>query len=164
MTSPTSRIEKRVWIKASPEVVFKALTDARDLAHWFCDRASCDPCEGGELIACWKTGKSSRKGRAVFTRIVPGSLLELLWIDEGLESDNENARHTLSYKIQYKTGNTEVMMLDEDTSVYDEESFAILDRGWNSVLLELKDYCEHKERSVKSHPKAEKPEKKSTSS
>lgn len=27
--------------------------------------------------------------------------------------------------------------------------FTFIDQGWNSVLLELKDYCERKERSVK---------------
>ena len=77
------RISKKVWIRASPETVYSALTESRELVRWFCDRASCNPREGGELVAHWKTGKSSRKGRAVFARVVPNSLLEMVWSDDG---------------------------------------------------------------------------------
>jgi uncharacterized protein YndB with AHSA1/START domain len=146
-----SKIKKRVWIRASAEVVFKALTDSKELAHWFCDRASCNPREGGELVAHWKTGKSSRKGRAVFTRIAPNALLEMAWIDDGCGARVENPSHTLSYSIQTKSSMTEVIMIDKDALVSDKEIFDFLDQGWNGVLLELKDYCERRERSVKLH-------------
>jgi hypothetical protein len=42
---------------------------------------------------------------------------------------------------------TELIMTDKDGSPSDEETYAFLDQGWNSVLLELKDYCENKERN-----------------
>lgn len=153
MSHSNGRIEKRVWIKASPDVVYRALTNARELLHWFCDRASCDLREGGELVAYWKAGKSSQKGRAVFTNIVPGAALKLLWIDDGQGVKTGNAGHVLSYDIRSKAGITEVAMLDEDDLIPDQESYAILDQGWNSVLLELKDYCERKERSAKARPR-----------
>ena len=143
------KIEKRVWIKASPEVIYKALTDARDLVRWFCDRASCDPREGGELVACWKTGKTVQKGRAIFTRIIPYSALELLWVDDGQGVNCESAGHTLCYIIQSRAGTTELIVHDSDDPLSDEETFTILDQGWNGVLLELKDYCERRERSLK---------------
>ena len=146
---PTNRIKKRVWIKASAEVVYRALTESKELVRWFCDRAACDPREGGELLAYWKTGKSSQKGRAVFTRLVPGGSLELLWIDDGRGTDTKNSTHILSYEIRSKSGMTELVMIDTDDSPSDEETFAILDQGWNSVLLELKDYCERRERAAR---------------
>ena len=145
--SPYSKIQKRVWIKASPDVVFQALTDSRDLVHWFCDRASCDAREGGELVAHWRMRRSTPRGRAVFTRIVPGAVVELLWVDDG--GGVAKSEHTLRYQIRSRTGLTEVEMLDRDDSTSDEETYACLDQGWNSVLLELKDYCERKERSRK---------------
>ena len=151
--SPKSKIKKRVWIKASAEVVYKALTESKELARWFCDRASCDPREGGELLAYWKTGKSGQKGRAVFTRLVHRKSLELLWIDDGRGTDTGNSTHTLSYEIRLKSGMTELVMIDTDDAPSDEETFAFLDQGWNSVLLELKDYCERRERSSKLHPR-----------
>jgi uncharacterized protein YndB with AHSA1/START domain len=152
-------IQKTVLIKASPDIVYQALTDARDLVRWFCDRATSDPREGGELTAFWKTGKTSQKGRAVFKRVVPGTQLQLLWVDEGQGVVQEGARHILSYNIRVKRGTSEVTMQDEDSPPPDEETYSFIDQGWNSVLLELKDYCERKERSTrrptKSHNKSE---------
>jgi len=144
-----SRISKKVWIKAAPETVYSALTESKELVRWFCDRASCDPREGKELVACWRSGKSSQQGRALFTRIVPGSALELLWIDDGNGLRPEGSKHILSYEIRSKSGMTELVMLDQDDSPSDEETYQLLDQGWNSVLLELKDYCERKDRTAK---------------
>ncbi len=147
--TPGSKISKKVWIKASAETVYRALTDSRELGQWFCDRASCDPNQGKELIAYWKTGKSVQKGRALFTRVVPQCALDLIWIDDGAGEQEQKPSHTLSYEIRSKSGMTELIMTDIDDSAPDEETGDILDQGWNSVLLELKDHCERKERLAK---------------
>jgi uncharacterized protein YndB with AHSA1/START domain len=147
--SPEGKIEKRVWIRASAEAVFKALTDPKELVRWFCDRASCNPQEGGEFVAHWRAGKSSQKGRAIFTKIAPNTYLEMVWIDDGSGTRSGDPKHTLSYAIRSKAAMTEVRMIDNDDLVSDKETFAFLDQGWNGVLMELKDYCERKERSVK---------------
>jgi uncharacterized protein YndB with AHSA1/START domain len=152
--SSGSRILKKVWIKASKDVVYKALTESKALASWFCDRASCDPREGGELVAFWKTGKTSQKGCALFTHLVPGTRVELLWIDDGNGEAGKDSGHTLSYEIRSKSGMTELVMIDKEETVSDEDTSALLDRGWNSVLLELKDYCERKERTTKVQPRS----------
>jgi uncharacterized protein YndB with AHSA1/START domain len=152
--SPGSRIAKKVWIKASTDVVFSALTESKNLIHWFCDRASCDPREGGELVAFWRAGKASQKGRAVITRIVPGSVLELLWIDDGNGVQEGCANHTIGYEIRSKSGMTELVMTDRGESASDEEAMTFLDQGWNSVLMELKDYCERRERTAKTRPRS----------
>jgi uncharacterized protein YndB with AHSA1/START domain len=149
----SGRIVKKVWIRASTGVVYSALTKSRELIHWFCDRAAFNPGEGAEFTAWWRSGRSSQKGRAIVTRIVPGSALELLWIDEGSGTQEKSPKHTLSYEIQSKSGMTELIMTDKKESG-DDEAMAILDQGWNSVLLELKDYCERKERSSKSRPRS----------
>jgi uncharacterized protein YndB with AHSA1/START domain len=145
-------IEKRVWIRASAEVVFKALTESKELIRWFCDRAVCDPREGGELVAHWTTAKSSLKGRAIFKRVLKPSALELLWIDDGNGEQPGASNHTLSYEIRNKSGMTEVFMRDRDESTSNEETFNTLDQGWNTVLLELKDFCEKRQRSLKLRP------------
>jgi uncharacterized protein YndB with AHSA1/START domain len=147
--SPGSKIKKKVWIKASAEVVYRALTESKELARWFCDQASCDAREGGELTAFWKTGKSGQRGRAVFRRLVPGIALELFWIDDGQGIQGLNCGHTLSYEIRSRSGMTELIMNDTADAPLDEETSTFLDQGWNSVLLELKDYCERMERTAK---------------
>jgi uncharacterized protein YndB with AHSA1/START domain len=142
--SNNATFRKTVLIKASPGIVFQALTDARDLVRWFCDRATSDPREGGELTAYWKTG--ARKGRAVFLRVVPGAQVEIDWLDD---DGGQDSRHVLSYMIKLKRGTSEVTMNDVGLPLPDEETYAYLSDGWNQVLLELKDYCERKERSAK---------------
>jgi len=133
-------------------VVYKALTEARELAHWFCDHATCDLREGGDLVARWRSGKTTQKGRARITHLNPGASLELLWIDDGSETPEGASHHTLSYEIRSKSGMTELIMTDKDDSSSDQETYGVLDQGWNSVLMELKDYCERKERSAKLQP------------
>jgi uncharacterized protein YndB with AHSA1/START domain len=146
---PGSKISKKVWIRASVKTVYRALTESKELGHWFCDRATCEAVEGKEFVAYWKTGKSSQKGLALFTRVVPGVALELMWIDDGSGENAQESTHTLSYEIRSKSGMTELVMVDKDEAAADDETMEILDRGWTSVLLELKDYCEHKERLAK---------------
>ena len=145
-------IEKRVWIRANAEVIFKALTDPKELARWFCDRALSDPREGGELIAHWMSGKSSVKGRALFTHIIKPSAIELLWIDDGKGEQTGQSKHTLRYEIRTKSEMTEVFMRDQGDSSSDEDDFDTLDQGWNTVLLELKDFCERRQRSIRLRP------------
>ncbi len=151
MSPDKEQIEKRVLIQASPSIVYKALTDARDLMRWFCDRAASDPREGGELTAFWKSGKSGIRGRAVFSKLVPVSFVELTWLDEG-NGPIEDARHVFRYSIRHRRGTTEVALRDENGAPMEEESLALLSEGWNYVLQDLKDYCEQKERAAKPHP------------
>ncbi len=148
----SGKIVKKVWIKASKNVVYCALTEPKELVHWFCDRASFDPREGGELTAYWRGGKTGQKGRAVITRMLPDATLELLWLEDGAAAQEHSSSHTLCYEIRSKSGMTELVMTDKDESAPDDEAMAILDQGWNSVLLELKDYCERRERSAKVRP------------
>lgn len=146
------QIQKRVLIQAPPATVFSALTEARELIRWFCDRASSDARVGGELSAYWKSGKAGIKGRARYVSIEPNSSVELLWIDDGQGTPSEAATHTLAYTIRPRRGSCEVVMCDYDQASLDEETLVLLDSGWNSVLLELKDYCERKARAGKPHP------------
>ena len=150
--SSSGKIVKRVWIRASRSVVYSALTQSRELVNWFCDRASCDPREGGELVAYWRS--AGQKGRAVITRMVPESALELVWVDDTKGVQEEN-KHTLAYEIHSKSGLTELVMTDKDDSAPDQDAIATLDQGWNLVLTELRDYCEGKERSAKLRPRSQ---------
>ncbi len=144
-----NKIRKKVWIKASPDVIYRALTESKELMCWFCDRATCDARQGGELNALWQTGQ---QGRAVFTHLDPGISLELLWIDDGSGTRSREESHTLRYDIRSKSGMTELVMIDKDDSPTSAEEYDVIDKGWNSVLLELKDHCERLERSAKLRP------------
>jgi uncharacterized protein YndB with AHSA1/START domain len=140
-----SKIEKKVLIQATPEVVFSALTDAKELAHWFCDRAVSDPREGGELTVHWKSARGKgRAGHAVFTAVESPLQVSLAWKDDG-------SRHSLTYTVHATRTSTEVSMVDEGDPFPDEEAFAFVNDGWNSVLLELKEHCEQRQRTGKTY-------------
>jgi uncharacterized protein YndB with AHSA1/START domain len=146
---PSSKIVKKVWIKASKDTVYGALIDPKELVQWFCDRVTLSPCEGGELVASWRGQKTGQKGRAVITRLLPGKALELLWTDDGKGLQEKAASHTLTYEIQSKSEMTVLIVTDKDDSISDEDTMDFLDKGWNSILLDLKDYCERQERTSK---------------
>jgi len=147
----TGIIEKKVLIQASPAVIFRALTEAKDIAQWFCDRVTSDPRVGGELKAFWRMGSGGQiqRGRAVFTTLVPESEVQLQWVDEGDGEADGAVRHTIRYTIRLKRGTSEVSVRDEGPPLADEETFELLDQGWIGVLRDLKEHCEAKQRSAR---------------
>jgi Activator of Hsp90 ATPase homolog 1-like protein len=44
-----TEIRKTIIIDATPEVVFKAITDPNELTHWFPDQAILEPKVGGKM-------------------------------------------------------------------------------------------------------------------
>jgi uncharacterized protein YndB with AHSA1/START domain len=149
-------IEKKVLIQAAPGVIFQALTESKDLAQWFCDRATCDPKEGGELRAYWRLGNGNQpqRGRAVFTRIIPDGCVELNWL-ESEDAGMESCRHRTSYTICRKRETTELLVRDEGPPFTDDDSRDILNQGWISILLDLKDHCESRQRSTRRRTQVE---------
>ena len=108
------------------------------------------------MAAFWRTGKEIRKGRATIMRLIQGSAIELLWIEDRRDDDPKPSRHTLQYEIKSKSGMTELIVTDNDESAPDEEEIAFITQGWNSILLELKDHCERKDRLAKLQGKSQK--------
>jgi uncharacterized protein YndB with AHSA1/START domain len=141
-------IQKRVLIQASPEIVYGALTAAKELEIWFCDRAVSDCRAGGELKAQWRRGRSVEQGRAIFSILVPFSEVALEWVDDG-DGKAGGIRHELSYHIRPLRFGCELIMRDEGRPLPDEETLEILDEGWVSVLMDLKEHCEAKDRSLR---------------
>jgi uncharacterized protein YndB with AHSA1/START domain len=142
-------IQKRVLVRASPDTVFCALTDAKQLTEWFCDHAEADLRIGGELRAYWRHGKQEYQGRALFRRLDRSCLVELDWIDDGMGKLGRDERHTLTYTIRSRKDGSELLVCDEGYPPPDPEAMVVLEDGWISVLRDLKDYCEALERSSK---------------
>ena len=145
-------IQKRVLIRASAETVFRALTDPKELSEWFCDRAQADPRIGGELRALWRCGKEIRQGSALFRRLDPPHFVELEWTDEGWGKLSGNQRHKLTYTIRNRKDGCELLVRDEGSPLPDTEAMSVLEEGWISVLRDLKDHCETRERSSRPRP------------
>jgi uncharacterized protein YndB with AHSA1/START domain len=142
-------IQKTVLIQAAPAFIFRALTEAKEITQWFCDRVTSDPRVGGELKAFWRMGNGGQawRGRAIFTTLVPDSQVELQWIDEGDGQCPEGEHHTTTYSIRLKRGISEVTVCDAGPPLEDGETLTLLDEGWIGILRDLKEHCESKQRS-----------------
>jgi len=58
-STATVLLEFRTELQVPPERVFAALTEAADLARWFCDEAESVPAAGGRVSMRWKRPGSS---------------------------------------------------------------------------------------------------------
>jgi uncharacterized protein YndB with AHSA1/START domain len=77
MTSETDRkVDHQYFIRATPEAVFRALTDPAWLTRWLCDRAEISPTKGGTYSFGW-TGGPTHTGTIVDFRA--GALIEFAW-------------------------------------------------------------------------------------
>lgn len=56
----TIEIKKNIVIDASPEVVFKAITDPNELTNWFPDHAILEPKVGGKMKFSFYKEKSEK--------------------------------------------------------------------------------------------------------
>ena len=59
----TIEIKKNIVIDASPEVVFKAITDPNELTNWFPDQAVLEPKVGGKMKFSFYKKKSDDSRR-----------------------------------------------------------------------------------------------------
>ena len=73
----TRKVDLKIWIRATPERVFKALTDAKELDRWFLANAATEPRLGGKFRISW-----SKRGDYIdskFVAFVPGKKVSFSW-------------------------------------------------------------------------------------
>jgi uncharacterized protein YndB with AHSA1/START domain len=57
MATKTQRsVNHQYFIRATPDVVFRALSDPRWWTRWLCDRAELSPTRGGAYLMAWNDG------------------------------------------------------------------------------------------------------------
>ena len=72
----TIEIKKSITIDASPEVVFKAITNPQDLTHWFPDQAILEPKVGGKIrFTFYKQGNREHRSFDFFPE---GTIIEFI--------------------------------------------------------------------------------------
>ena len=72
-------VEKELFIRASPERVFRALTEKADLERWFVSRAEVDARPGGAFSFTWRPHETVN---GQFVTVDPPRRLVMVW-DEG---------------------------------------------------------------------------------
>lgn len=77
MSVPADRkVDHQYFIRASPELVFRAITDPKQLTQWLCDHAEISLKKGGSYSLGW-TGGPTHTGTLV--EFVPGERIAFEW-------------------------------------------------------------------------------------
>jgi len=146
----TRAFQMALDIEASPEDVWRALTQAEELVRWFPTEARVSPGEGGTMLWSWG------KGWDWETRIdgwEPGRLLRLVQEDARPydasgrmlpPGEAEPARVAMEFTLETHQGKTRVRLVHSGFgrgAAWDDEVEGITE-GWQAELRSLKHYLE----------------------
>jgi len=133
------RLKKEIEIAASPAAVWKALTDAEELARWFPLSARVTPGADGSIFLSWGPGC---EGEARITGWEPQKLLR--WIEQaGGGAESEGA--TIEWKLEQRGGTTVLRLVQSGFFAggdWADEYFASTEYGWGFMLVNLRHYLE----------------------
>jgi len=129
----TRSIELQIEIDASPEEVWKALTEAEGLASWFPLEARAEPGKGGKVRLSW--GSKDMEWETTIDAWEPSR--HLRWRDTGTEL-------AVDYFIEGRGGKTVVRLVHSgfDASADWDSQYDGTESGWNYFLRNLKHYLE----------------------
>ncbi len=131
-------IEKTVSIKASPDRVAAALTDAGQLVKWFPTEASTDPKPGGEYhLKFIRPGEDDHIVSGKFTEI-GDQRISTSWPMEGL------AETSVDWFFRPSDEGTDLKMVHNDIGEGGpwDQVRAMMDPGWGMFVNNLKSYLE----------------------
>lgn len=128
----------RVEVDASPERVWKALTEAAELVRWFPLEARVEPGAGGSIFMSWK---NEYAGDSEILAWEPPRRLVVSW---GWDDSGEHPPQVTEYRIESEAGRT---VVDAVTSGFpDDPSWDAFvegtNLGWKFELASLKQYLE----------------------
>ena len=138
-TEPTTRsVEATIEIEASPEAVWRALSDARELERWFPLEARVEPGEGGSVFMSWK---NEYAGESRITVWEPGRHLQITW---GFSDEEKEITQLTDFHLEGGKGRTILRVV---TSGFPEDPswdawYEGTRQGWAYELASLKRYLE----------------------
>jgi uncharacterized protein YndB with AHSA1/START domain len=141
-TEPQTRaIEHRVEIAATPDAVWRALTEADQLASWFPLDARVTPGVGGSIWVSWAGAATYESRISVWE---PSRRLQLVENipDPGVAQPVSVAQ---DFYIEGKGGTTVLRFVHSGFSpdAQWDEMFEMMDSGWRYFMFNLKHYVEH---------------------
>lgn len=128
------RIVKEVFVKAPPDAVWRALTDAEELTRWFPVDARVQPGPGGSVWLSWGGGV---EGTAPITAWEPNRRLE--WTET-----RGAVKLAVDFRLEARSGGTVVRLVNSGFgagSDWDDE-FHMTDGGWSYFTQHLRWYLE----------------------
>ena len=147
----TIEIKKSIVIHASPEVVFKAITDPNELTNWFPDHAILEPKIGGKMkLSFYKEKSEERTGctadafpEGTIKEFIPNKKLSYTWQHKDVPEFPETV---VTWELEDIGANKTRLELIHSgfTGKEDRKSFKEHDQGWTYFLDRLEKYCKDK--------------------
>lgn len=134
-------IEQSVEIEASPEAVWKALTDPEELVRWFPVEADVEPGEGGSIRLSWGPGCEAT---APITGWEPLSRLEWTESWPAAAGAEEPIRLVVEFRLEGRGGSTVVRLVHSGFGTGEtwDDLYDGIDAGWRYMLWNLAHYLE----------------------
>ena len=145
-------VEREILIEASPEVVWRVITEPEHISRWFSDAADVEARAGKDGTLTWRPG--GRGGAKEFDAIVairvveaePFSRFSFRWNHpEGAEPDENNSA-LVEFSLTEEPDGTRLRVVESgiDAVTLDEAARARYlgdhEQGWERHLGELLDY------------------------
>jgi len=139
---PDRDIQLTRTIGAPPNTVFRALTDAGELARWFPSTADSDARPGGSFSYHFEFDDAARNHTYAgeYRELVPGERVSYPWVGKLGETQVE-------FRLRPSDGRTEVTLTHSGWGSGAEwkESLDMHRQGWGFFLENLKSYLERGE-------------------
>jgi len=135
------RIEMTVEVDAPTEAVWKALTDAEELARWFPLKAEVEPRVDGRIWLSWEGEFEGEHRIQIFE---PERHLRTTW-DPMTKDDSGPTELSVDYHLEGRGGRTVLRLVHSGFgkgAAWDEEYDGV-HTGWSFELRSLRHYLEH---------------------
>jgi len=140
-------IRKSIVIEASPEVIFKAITEPNELTKWFPDQAILELKVGGKMkLSFFKTDSEYRQmdyfPEGNINEIVQDRKISYTWHEPNIP---DFPRTVVTWELE-KLGDNKTRVNLLHTGFKQDETAGKHDQGWSHFLGELKKYCEQRDK------------------
>jgi uncharacterized protein YndB with AHSA1/START domain len=126
-------IERRIELRASPERVWRALTEAGELAAWFCQRCEIDLRQGGDASFDWDDGGLYRARVEV---VEPLRRLVVRWAAEQDRAIDDGPTTVMEWRLEPGRAGGTVLHLRESGFTELAARFGNV-QGWLDELRDL---------------------------
>lgn len=134
-----TEIRKTIVIDAKPEVIFRAITDEKELTKWFPDQARLEPKVGGFVqFKFLEGGKENHRVEGRVLEIVPGRKISYSWTNM---SDPDFPKTEVTWILEPAGDKTRVTLLHTG---FDPKNkwFDLHSKGWSYFIEDrLVKYC-----------------------
>jgi uncharacterized protein YndB with AHSA1/START domain len=140
-----TEIKKNIVIDATPEVVFKAITDPNELTQWFPDQAILEPKVGGKIkFSFFKTDSEYRQmdyfPEGTITEIIQNKKISYTWQEPNIPGFPNTV---VTWELE-KMDNNKTRLKLLHTGFKPDETAKKHNEGWSHFLGQLSKYCSKK--------------------